>query len=350
MSSSMFRIRTTLALAATTALLLTACGTDAADETPAASGGDTAASGSCDVAPDFPSGPVEIIVPWSAGGGTDSVARLIGNSLSESLGVQVNVVNRTGGAGVIGHQAMASADPDGQTLGLVTSEISMMHWQGLTDLTPDDVVAISQINADSAAVSLSTDSEYAGVAELIDAIKANPGTLTASGTAQGGIGHLAMLGMLLAADLPVDAVTWVPSEGAAPAVQELVSGGVDFIVTSSVGEVAPMIEAGEVQAVAVMSDETDANFPDVPLLKDEVDNDYTGGTWRGLSGPVGIDENIVEEVGCYVAEIVETDEFKEFMSNSGYSVVYTDGPTFATFMDEQDVMFGEVMEAGGLTK
>ncbi|WP_407318651.1 tripartite tricarboxylate transporter substrate binding protein [Isoptericola halotolerans] len=350
MTSSTPRLRAPFAVAAASALVLSACSGDISEESSETAGGDTAAFGSCDVAPDYPNGPVEIVVPWSAGGGTDSVARLLGNSLSDSLGVQVNVVNRTGGAGVVGHQAMASANPDGQTLGLVTSEISMMHWQGLTDLTPDDVVAIAQVNADPAAVSVGADSEYANIQELLDAIEANPGTVTASGTAQGGLGHVAMLGMLMAADLPVDAVTWVPSEGAAPAVQELVAGGVDFIVTSSAGEVAPMVEAGELSSIAVMADEPDQNFPDIPLLKDEADNDYTGGTWRGVSAPVGTDENIVEEVGCHVEEIVETEEFEEFLSDSGFSAVYADGPTFATFMDEQDAMFGEVMEAGGLTE
>jgi len=79
--------------------------------------------------------PVTLIVPWGAGGGTDATARIIGSLLEKDLAQPVNVVNRTGGSGVVGHQAIATAPPDGYTIGLVTVEIGMMHWQGLTDLS-----------------------------------------------------------------------------------------------------------------------------------------------------------------------------------------------------------------------
>lgn len=339
------RSRRTLsvALAGALALTLAACGGSDGEDAAAPGGG------ACDLAPDYPRGPVEFIVPWAAGGGTDAVARLVGNQLSDALGVQVNVVNRTGGAGVVGHQAMATANPDGQTIGLVTAEIAMMHWQGLTDLSHDDLTAISQVNADAAAVTVAADSEYETAQDLLDATESATGSLTASGTAQGGIGHLAALGMLMDADLPLDAVTWVPSDGAAPALQELVAGGVDFIVTSSVGEVASMIDAGEVRSIAVMAESTDENFPDVPLLREQTGVEYLGGTWRGIVGPSGLDENVVAELDCHMADIVETDEFKNFMSQSGYSIVYQDAAGFGAFMEEQDTVLGEVMDAAGLT-
>src|SRR3546814_545716 len=84
----------------------------------------------------WPERPITIIVPWAAGGGTDATARIVGTLLEKELGNPVNVVNRAGGNGVVGHQAIASAKPDGYTLGMLTVEISMMHHQGLTDLTP----------------------------------------------------------------------------------------------------------------------------------------------------------------------------------------------------------------------
>src|ERR687891_928309 len=83
----------------------------------------------------WPERPITLIVPWGAGGGTDATARIIGSLLEKELKQPVNVVNRTGGSGVVGHQAIASAAPDGYTIGIVTSEIAMMHHQGLTDLT-----------------------------------------------------------------------------------------------------------------------------------------------------------------------------------------------------------------------
>src|ERR1700730_18988245 len=78
--------------------------------------------------------PVTVIVPWGAGGGTDATARIVAALLEKDLGQPFNVVNRTGGSGVVGHSAIASAQPDGYTIGMLTVEISMMHWQGLTEL------------------------------------------------------------------------------------------------------------------------------------------------------------------------------------------------------------------------
>ncbi|AZN30056.1 tripartite tricarboxylate transporter substrate binding protein [Flaviflexus salsibiostraticola] len=325
---------------------LAACSDDADDATADAGAEDGAHV--CDVAPDYPSGPIELIVPWSAGGGTDQVARSLGNELSDALGVQVNVVNRTGGGGVVGHSAMADADNNGRSMGLVTAEIGMMHWQGLTDLNAEDLQAVSQVNADQAAVTVSADSEFETVDDLLAYIEENPGELTSSGTAQGGIGHLAMLGMLMGSDLPTDSVVWVPSDGAAPALQELVSGGVDFIVTSSIGEVRTMLEAGEVKTLAIMADEPDANYPEVPLLKDS-DNDYVGGTWRGIVVPSGTDEKIVEELDCYIADIVKGEAFEEVMSATGFSIIYRGTDDFTQFMADYDASMGEIMGEAGLT-
>ena len=78
----------------------------------------------------YPDRPITIVVPWGAGGGTDATGRMIGAVLQKELGVPVNVVNRTGGQGVVGHSAIATAKPDGYTLGVITVEIGMMHWVG----------------------------------------------------------------------------------------------------------------------------------------------------------------------------------------------------------------------------
>ena len=130
-------------------------------------------------------------MPWGAGGGTDATARIIGTLLEKELGQPVNVVNRTGGSGVVGHAAIASAAPDGYTIGLITVEIGMMHWQGLTELTGASYTPIALVNADPAGIQVRADAPYKTVKELLAAIKANPGKFKASGTGQGGIWHLA---------------------------------------------------------------------------------------------------------------------------------------------------------------
>src|SRR5699024_4226754 len=171
--------------------------------------------------------------------GTDGVARLIGDQLSGQIGTNVNVVNRTGGSGVVGHQAMVDAAPDGQTIGLVTVEIGMMHHQGLTDISGEDLTAISQMNEDGAGITVAADAEWETAEELLTHIKENPGEVTASGTGQGGIWHLALMGMLLDNDIPLDAVKYEPCEGAAQALQVLGAGDIDKI-TNALGETKTM--------------------------------------------------------------------------------------------------------------
>src|SRR6187549_1847831 len=144
----------------------------------------------------YPERPITLIVPWGAGGGTDATARIIGTLMEKELGQPVNVVNRTGGSGVVGHSAIAQGAPDGYTIGMITVEIGMMHWQGLTELKGSSYTPLGLVNADAAGLQVRADSPYKTVKDLVDAIKAEPGKHKASGTGQGGIWHLALAGML----------------------------------------------------------------------------------------------------------------------------------------------------------
>ncbi len=96
----------------------------------------------------WPSRPVTLVCPWGAGGGTDATARIIGAILEKNLGQPFNVVNRTGGSGVVGHSAIATAAPDGYTIGMITVEITMMHHQGLTELNPTSYTPLALMNED----------------------------------------------------------------------------------------------------------------------------------------------------------------------------------------------------------
>ena len=232
----------------------------------------------------YPARPITLIVPWAAGGGTDAVARIIGTLLEKELGQPVNVVNRTGGNGVVGHTAIASAPADGYTLGMITVEISMLHWTGLTALTPRDYTPIAMMNIDPAGVTVRADSPYKSMDDLLQAIKANTGKVKASGAGQGGIWHLALAGMLK--DLKIDPATvpWVPANGAAQAMNDLVAGGVDF-VTCSLPEARALIDAGKARPLALMSDKASGLFPNVPLLKAATGSGWMIGAWRGIAGP-----------------------------------------------------------------
>src|SRR5881394_4519976 len=196
----------------------------------------------------YPQRPIQLIVPWGAGGGTDATARIIAALLEKELKQIVNVVNRTGGSGVVGHQAIASSAPDGYTLGLITVEITMMHHVGLTQLRHTDYTPIGLVNADPAGVNVRADSPYKSMKDLLQAIKSNPGKMKASGTGQGGIWHLAIAGLLKDQGIDPNALPWVPSNGAAPGMQDLVAGGVD-VVPCSLPEARAMIDAGKVRAL-----------------------------------------------------------------------------------------------------
>src|SRR5881396_3532453 len=130
----------------------------------------------------YPQRPVQLIVPWGAGGGTDATARIIASLLERELKQPINVVNRTGGSGVVGHQAIASAPPDGYTIGMITVEIGMMHWVGLTELSAVNYDALGVVNADPAGMHVRADAPYKSVKDFLAAVKANPGKFKASGT------------------------------------------------------------------------------------------------------------------------------------------------------------------------
>ena len=298
----------------------------------------------------YPERPITLLVPWGAGGGTDATARIIGSLLEEELGQPVNVVNRTGGSGVVGHSAIANAKPDGYTLGVITVEIGMMHWQGLTDLDYQAYTPLILYNFDPAGLQVSADSDWDSAQALVDDIKGkDAGTYKASGTGQGGIWHLALAGMLVQLDMEPGRVPWVPSQGAASGLQDLVAGGVD-IVPSSLPEAQALIEAGRVKSLAVMNDERNPAFPDVPTLQEAIGLDWSMGAWRGVAAPKGLPQEITDTLITALTNVYESEAFDEFMSQRGFGRQFATGEEFAEHMKQNDAQFGEVMKAAGLAR
>ena len=298
----------------------------------------------------WPNRPVQMIVPWGAGGGTDATARIVASLLEQDLGQPINVVNRTGGSGVVGHSAIATANPDGYTIGMITVEISMMHWQGLTQLTPASYTPLALMNSDPPGVQVAQNSPYQDIKALADAIKARPsGTFKASGTGQGGIWHLALVGWLQAMGLAGDYVRWVPSNGAAPAMQELAAGGID-IVTCSVPEARSMIDAGRAKALAIMAPERNPQFPNVPTLNESLGISYSTGAWRGIAGPKNLPAEVQTTLIASLKKVYDSREFKEFMASRGFGTIWGDQEQFRSFMAEGDAAMGNAMRAAGLAR
>ena len=297
----------------------------------------------------WPERPITLIVPWAAGGGTDATARIVGALLEKELGQPVNVVNRAGGNGVVGHQAISGARADGYTIGMLTVEISMMHHQGLTTLTPKNYTPLALMNVDPAAVTVSATSPYKTMADLMKDIQANPGKLKASGTGQGGIWHLALAGMLKDMKLETSAVAWVPSNGAAPAMLELAAGGIG-IVTAALPEARSLIDAGRARPLAVMSATPAALYPDVPTLKSVTGSDWTMGVWRGIAGPKGLPADVQKKMETVLKKINESKEYRDFMAGRGFGVAYADAAGFGQFMDKGDADMGKVLSGLGMAK
>ena len=297
----------------------------------------------------YPQRPVQVIVPWGAGGGTDATARIIASLLEKELKQPFNVVNRTGGSGVVGHDAIAKATPDGYTIGMITVEITMMHHVGLTQLKHTDYTPIGLVNADPAGVNVRVDSPYKSVKDLIAAIKANPGKMKASGTGQGGIWHLAIAGLLKDQGVDPGALPWVPSNGAAPGLQDMVAGGVD-VVPCSIPEARSMIDAGKVRALAIMDDNPPALYPNMPTLKKELGTNWKIAAWRVIAAPKGIPAEAQKTLSGALKRVYDSKEYKDFMASRGFGVVWADPAGTTQFMAASDANLGAALKAVGLAK
>jgi tripartite-type tricarboxylate transporter receptor subunit TctC len=300
-------------------------------------------------AADYPARPITFIVPWGAGGGTDAVGRIMASLLERDLGRPVNVVNRTGGSGVVGHSAIANARSDGYTIGILTVEIAMMHHQKLTQLSGASFTPLGLVNLDPTAIQVRADSPYGGLEELLDAIRAQPGKLKASGTARGGIWHVSLCGLLQEQKIPPDAVVWVPSASNAAGLLDLVAGGVD-LVPGSHPEGRSLIDAGKVKSLAVMDEKPSQLYPQVPTGAQAIGTRWSMGAWRGIGAPKNLPKAIETRLQSAVKKAYESDEYQRFMSQRGFGMRWAGPQEFAAFMAEEDRKMGEVMKAVGLAR
>jgi tripartite-type tricarboxylate transporter receptor subunit TctC len=289
----------------------------------------------------YPSRPILLICPWSAGGGTDRVSRQVAVLLEQELGAPVNVINATGGSGVTGHTRGALAAPDGYTLTMITVELNMLHWRGLTNIGFRDFEPLMQLNRDDAALFVRADAPWASVADLEKAIRDNPGGLKASGTAQGGIWHVSLAGWLDAIGLRTDDVTWISINGAAPSLQELLSGGV-AMVCCALPEAETLLEAKEVRCLGVMADRRAPRYPDVPTFKEQ-GYDWSFGGWRGLALPKGVPKERADRIIAALEKVIASDEYRRFMESNGFKTAIIGPRDFPAALASNDEQFREIL-------
>ena len=225
----------------------------------------------------------------------------------------------------------------------------MMHHQGLTPLSGASFTPIALINVDAAAVQVRADAPYKTLKDLLDAIRANPGKLKGTGTAQGGSWHLSLYGLLLEQKIDPASVPWVPSVSNAAGLLYLVAGGVD-LVSGSHPEARALIEAGKVKSLAIMDERPSPLFPQVPTVKQAIGSRWTSGVWRGIAAPKGLPRDIEERLRAAVKKAFDSPEFRSFMRERGFGVVWMGPEDFAAFMAKEDEQAGRLMKVVGLAK
>jgi len=302
-----------------------------------------AGSQGCSSRGEYPTKPIVLICPWSPGGGTDRVSRQIAVQLQRELDVPVNVVNATGGGGVTGHTRGAVARPDGYTLMMATVELNMLHWRGLTEISHRDFEPLALLNRDDSAILVRQDAPWQSITELESEIRRRPGKLKASGTARGGIWHIALAGWLTARDMQADDVTWISINGAGPSLQELMAEGVD-LVCCSVPEAQALIDGGQVRCLGVMADERLPAAPDVPTFR-EMGIDWSLGGWRGLALPKEVPAERAVVLEKAVLRVAQSEEFAQFMDLAGFKRTVAGPEEFEEFLIDADEQFGQILSS-----
>jgi tripartite-type tricarboxylate transporter receptor subunit TctC len=260
----------------------------------------------------------------------------------------VVVVNRTGGSGAAGHAAGALAAPDGYTLTMATFELSTMRHMGISELSHEDFTPLVQLNGDAAAILVRADAPWSSLESLLETARQEPGRIKMSGTSTGGAWDLARAGLLLAAGLEVDSVLWVPTQGAAPSIVELLGGHIDAICCS-VPEAAAQIEAGELRVLAVMAATRLAEFPDLPTAK-EAGIDWEAVGWRGVVLPKGAAPELVDRLAGELQAMAKSPEFIDFMAKNGFAIIVRAPDAFGKFLREQDAQWQKVIAAAGYNR
>lgn len=303
------------------------------------------AVGGCNASAGYPNRTVVLVVPWAAGGGTDRVARKVADLLQRELGQPVVVQNQTGGSGASGHEAGAGAKPDGYTLTMGTFELSTMRLMGISKLTYRDFQPLVQVNGDPAAIIVRQDAPWRSLRELLDDARRRPDQIKMSGTAAGGAWDLARVGLLQADKQPAKNIRWVPSQGSAPSLVDLLGGHIDA-VCCSVAEAASQLDAKQLRVLGVMSAKRLPDYPDVRTAREE-GLDWEAVGWRGLLLPKGAPEDVRLLLTDKLSKILASPEFKDYMAKNGFAIQLREGSDFERFLVAQETRWRKVIDTAG---
>jgi tripartite-type tricarboxylate transporter receptor subunit TctC len=293
----------------------------------------------------WPAKPITMLVPFAAGGPSDMFGRILARGLSAQLGQQVVIENKGGMGGVVGVAALAKAVPDGYTIGMNATGpqaiapfmVPNMPFEDkdLTLLTP---IALVQM-----VVAVSSRLPVASVAELIAYAKANPGKVNYGSSGPGGISHLAAELFRSAAGIDI---VHVPYRGAAPAVQDLLSGQVQLVVLD-ISVLLPHIKSGVIKALTLTSKTRAALLPELPTTAEVGLPAVLSDNWYGLAAPAGVPKPILDRIHAAAVGVLNNKEFAEPMMAQGAVIRPMTTPEFAEFLRQEREKWGPVVKASG---
>jgi len=294
----------------------------------------------------YPNRLIRIVVPYAAGGAVDSVARTIGQPLSEALKQPVIVDNRPGASANIGMELVAKAAPDGYTLlmasnGIATNMALFPHlaFDGRRDFAP-----IAKIGYAPLVIVVPAASPAKSLKDLIAMASAEPGKLTYASAGNGSSGHLA--GELLKSTAKID-VLHVPYKGGAPAITDLLGERITFMPINPV-EVIAHIRAGRLRALAVASDKPFALLPSVPTVAETGFPGYEASVWWGLVAPAKTPPGIVRQLNAETNSALASPAIANKLAELGVVVAPGTPDQFTAFIKSQTQLWSGVIKSAGI--
>ncbi|HLQ26696.1 MAG TPA: tripartite tricarboxylate transporter substrate binding protein [Acidiferrobacterales bacterium] len=295
----------------------------------------------------FPSRPINLVVPFPPGGVADQTGRPVAAAMEKILKQPVVVANKQGAGGAVGMSAVANAKPDGYTLLMALSSISIIpEADKLFGRAPaysmDQLTPIALITADPTILVVRADSPWKSVKELVEDAKKRPGEISFSSSGIYGTLHMATEMFSHAAGIKLK---HVPYNGAGPALTAILGGHVD-VLASGPGVVLPQIKAGKLRPLAGWGAKRVAALPDVPTFK-ELGYDIEFYIWAGMFAPAGTPAPILKTLREAVGLAVRDPEFKAIMEKLETPVTYMDAPGFRKFWDKDAKMLADAVKRVG---
>jgi tripartite-type tricarboxylate transporter receptor subunit TctC len=294
-------------------------------------------------ADDYPAKPIELVVPASAGGGTDAMARNFAEIVKKHLPQPVVVNNKPGASGAIGMAEVLNSRPDGYKVSVVIAELVILPHLGLSKFTYAEFAPVARLNADPSAITVKADAKWNTIEEFLAEAKARPGEMVVGNAGNGSIWHLAAAGL---EDKSGVRFNHVPYLGAAPAVVGLLGGHIDAVVVSP-GEVAAHVQGGKLKMLAVMADQRLKAFDKVPTLK-ERKIDLSIGTWRGLAVPKATPAAVVDTLRRATRKAAEDPALRESLEKLNLGFAYLDAPEFSQAMQRDNEYFRQLVHKLGI--